>query len=167
MAKRLLKYKNYDVHSITTVAGVGTSAHRQNANIVTWLTQTAMGGKVVAVALYKVDYTIELVRESGLLNINLLATDQTSLIRKLGQKSGRPEPDRHVDKFKNVPYALDDRSCPYLTEAIGYVQCQVLHSVDAGDHELFVCQVLKQVVLNPDKEVMTYHFLKEKKLVRG
>lgn len=163
MPKRLLKYKNYDVHSITTATPDG----RQNANIVTWLTQTAMGGAVLAVALYKVDYTIELVRESGILNVNLLATGQPGLIRKLGQQSGRPILGRSKDKFKNLPHALDERGCPYLTEAVGYVQCRVLHSTDAGDHELFVCEVLKQVVLNPDKTVMTNNFLKEQKLVRG
>lgn len=157
MPRRLLKYKNYDVHSITTVA-----QGRQNANIVTWLMQTAMGGKVLAVALYQIDYTIELVRESGILNVNLLATDQPGLIRKLGQQSGR---DR--DKFKNLPHALDDRGCPYLTEAVGYIQCRVMHSTNAGDHELFICEVLKQVVLNPDKTVMTNDFLKDKKLIRG
>ncbi|GAB3501133.1 hypothetical protein GCM10027341_27540 [Spirosoma knui] len=157
MPKRLLSYKDYDVQSVTTVAG-----DRRNANIVTWIVQTAMGGKVIAVALYKVDYTIELVRESGILNINLLSTDQTRLIRKLGRQSGRT-----TDKFKNLPHALDDRGCSYLTEAVGYVQCRVLHSTDAGDHELFVCEVVKQIVLNPDKDVMTYSFLKEKKLIRA
>ena len=165
MPKRLLKYKNYDVHSITTVAGSDELGLRRNANIVTWLTQTAMGGKVLAVALYKVDYTIELVRESGILNVNLLTTSQTGLIRKLGQQSGRPGQGK--DKFKNLPYALDERGCPFLTEAIGYAQCRVLHSTDAGDHELFICDVLKQIVLNPDREVMTYAFLREKNLVRG
>lgn len=162
MPKRLLKYKHYDVHAITTVAGQETDRVRRNANIVTWLMQTAMGGKTLSVALFKVDYTIELVRESGLLNVNLLATDQTGLIRKLGQQSGRDK-----DKFTRLPFALDDRGCPYLTEAIGYVQCRTTGSVDAGDHELFVCEVLKQVVLHPEKEVMTYDFLQEKKLVRG
>jgi flavin reductase (DIM6/NTAB) family NADH-FMN oxidoreductase RutF len=157
MPKRLLKYKNYDVHSVTTVAN-----GRQNANIVTWLMQTAMGGSVLAVALYQVDYTIELVRESGILNVNLLATDQTGLIRKLGQQSGRSR-----DKFKNLPHALDERGCPYLTEAIGYAQCRVMHTTPAGDHELFICEVIRQVVLNPNKEVMTNQFLKEKKLIRG
>lgn len=162
MPKRLLKYKNYDVHSITMVAGSGASDRRMNANIATWVMQTAMGGKVLAVALYKVDYTIELVRESGILNVNLLATDQTALIRKLGRQSGR-----ETDKFRNLPHALDERGCPFLTEAVGYAQCRVLHSTDAGDHELFVCEVMKQVVLNPDKMVMTNDFLKAKKLIRG
>lgn len=121
-----------------------------------------MGGTHLVVALYQPDFTIELVRESGILNVNLLATDQTALIRKLGQQSGRSK-----DKFKNLPIALDERECPYLTEAIGYAQCRVLSVTNAGDHDLFVCEVLKQVVLNPGKTVMTSAFIKEKKLVRG
>jgi len=157
MPKRLLKYKNYDVHSITTVAG----EHR-NTNIATWVMPTQLGGGMLAVALYKVDYTIELVRESGLLNVNLLADDQTALIARLGRKSGRD-----ANKFNRLPHALDDRGCPYLTEAVGYAQCRVVRSVDGGDHEVFICEVVKQVVLNADKKVMTNEFLKEKGLVRA
>ncbi|QIP11155.1 flavin reductase [Spirosoma aureum] len=167
MPKRLLKYKNYDVHSITTAVGIGTTDQRYNANIVTWLMQTDMKMRVLAIALYRVDYTIELVRESGILNVNLLATDQSRLIRTLGQQSGRVANGIYRDKFKNLPYTLDERGCPYLTEAIGYAQCHVLHSTDAGDHELFICAVQKQIVLNPEKEVMTYAFLKAHKLIRG
>ena len=168
MPKKLLKYKNYDVHSITVrTAGTPDRDARQNANIATWVMQTAMGGTHLVVALYKPDYTIELARESGLLNVNLLATDQTGLIRKLGRQSGRPGPGQTKDKFKNLPYKLDERGCPYLTESVGYAQCQVLHTTDAGDHELFICKVLKQVVLNPDKIVLTNQFLIERKIVRG
>jgi flavin reductase (DIM6/NTAB) family NADH-FMN oxidoreductase RutF len=157
MPKSVLKYKNYDVHSITSV-----HEEKINANIATWVMQAAMGGKMLCVALYKIDFTIELVRASGILNVNLLAKDQTNLIAKLGRKSGR-----NSDKFKNLKHELDERACPFLTEAVGYVQCKVLHSTDAGDHEIFVCEVLKQIVLNQDKEVMTNNYLREKGLVRG
>jgi flavin reductase (DIM6/NTAB) family NADH-FMN oxidoreductase RutF len=124
--------------------------------------QTALGGSRLAVALYKVDYTIELVRESGILNVNLLAQEQTGLIRKLGRQSGRD-----ADKFARLPHAYDERGCAYLTEAVGYVQCRVLNSVDSGDHDVFICEVIRQVVLNPGKTVLTNDYLKEKKLVRG
>ena len=156
--KKVLKLKNYEVHSVTTATADG----RRNANIATWVMQVAMGGRMLCVALYKIDYTIELVKTSMVLNINLLAQDQTALIAKLGRKSGRTS-----DKFKNLPYALDDRNCPYLTQAVGYVQCRVVGITDVGDHELFVCEVIKQVTLHPDKPVMTNNFLREKGLVRG
>ncbi|WP_247232442.1 flavin reductase family protein [Telluribacter sp. SYSU D00476] len=158
MPPKLLKYKNYEVHSVTTATADG----RRNANIVIWAMPVAMGGKMLCVALYKVDYTLELVRSSGLFNLNLLAEDQTALITKLGRKSGR-----EVDKYKRLAYALDEQGCPYLTEAVGYAQCRVVSYTDGGDHEVVICKVLKQVVLHPDKKVMTHHFLREKGLVRG
>ncbi len=158
MSRKLLKYKNYDIHSITTT----TSDGRRNANIAMWLTQTAMDGKMLCVALDKTDYTLELVQESGLLNVNLLAEGQTKLIAKLGRKSGRA-----TDKFKNLAYAFDERGCPYLTEAVGYVQCKVTDYADGGDHTIVICKVLKQIILHPDQPVLTHHFLREKGLVRG
>lgn len=157
MPKALLKFKNYDVHAVTTV-----SQSRLNANIATWIMQSAMQQRFLTVALYKTDYTIELVRESGLLNVNLLGQDQTGLITKLGRKSGR-----ETNKFARLPYALDERGCPYLTEAIGYAQCVVHDRADSGDHEIFVCQVLAQRLLHPEAVPMTQHFLREKGLVRG
>jgi len=158
MPSKLLKYKNYDIHSITTTTPDG----RKNANIAMWVMQTAMRGKMLCVALDKTDYTLELVKESRLLNVNLLAEEQTKLIAKLGRQSGRD-----VDKFINLPHQLDERGCPYLTEAVGYVQCRVTDYADGGDHELVICEVLKQFVLHPDKPVMTHHFLRERGLVRG
>ncbi|TDB68938.1 flavin reductase family protein [Arundinibacter roseus] len=158
MAKKLLKFKNYDVHSITTIGATGVL----NANIATWVMQVAMGGKMLCVALYKIDYTLELVQQTGILNVNLLAEDQTRLIARLGRKSGR-----QTDKLKTVPYATDERGCPYLTEAIGYAQCRVVSYTDAGDHLLVVCEVLAQTVLHADKNVLTNNFLREKGLVRG
>ncbi|MCU0469871.1 MAG: flavin reductase family protein [Arcicella sp.] len=109
--RTILKYKNYDVHSITTVSPLG----KINANIATWVMQSAMQGKFLTVALYKTDYTIQLVRESMILNVNLLAQDQAKkLIPKLGRKSGLSS-----NKFVNLPFELDERGCPFLTEAIG------------------------------------------------
>ena len=157
--KSILKYKNYDVHSITTTSLLG----KVNANIATWVMQSAMQGKFLTIALDKTDYTIQLVRETMILNVNLLAQDQAKkLISKLGRKSGLTS-----NKFVNLPFEIDERGCPYLTESIGYVQCQCVGSIDSGDHEVFVCEVLKQVTLNPEKQVLTNNYLRDYGLVRG
>lgn len=156
MVKSVFKFKNYEVQSITTRAG-----EKCNANIATWAMQSAMKGKFMTIALFKTDYTITLVRESGLLNLNLLAQDQARLIQKLGRRSGR-----EVDKFQKLPHDFDQRGCPFLTEAIGYIQLETFDSADSGDHEIFTCKVLGQKVLNPHKEVLTHRYLKEKGLIR-
>lgn len=158
--KSLLKFKNYDVHAISTC--VPGDPPRYNANIATWVMQTAMGGKEVVVALYGIDYTLELVKQSKILNINLLQEKQTGLIASLGRKSGRDK-----DKLRQAWYALDARGCPYLVEAVGYVQATVKEMVEGLDHTLCLCSVDKQVVLHPEAPVMTHHFLRAKGLVRG
>ena len=152
--RSVLKYKDYEVHAISTRAG-----ERLNINIATWMMQSAMKAKYLSVALYKPDYTIELVRESGILNVNLLAIPQKRHVNRLGRKSGRD-----TNKFNRLPHDFDERGCPYLTEAIGYVQCKVHDIADSGDHEIFVCEILRQRVLNPDQEVLTHGYLKEKRL---
>lgn len=121
-----------------------------------------MKARVMAVALYEPDYTLELVRQSGILNINLLAVDQYKLVAKLGRKSGR-----QMDKFKKLAWENDARGCPFLTDSIGFFQCEVDKWVSAGDHVLAVCNVLAQCLLHPNKEVLTLSYLREHKLVRG
>jgi len=158
--KSLLKFKNYDVHSISTV--LPGEVPQYNANIATWVMQSAMGGKEVVVALYGIDYTLELVKQSRVLNINLLQEKQTNLISALGRKSGRDQ-----TKLRPTWFALDSRGCPYLVEAVGYVQATVKEMVEGLDHTLCICSVDKQVVLHPDAPVMTNHFLRAKGLVRG
>jgi flavin reductase (DIM6/NTAB) family NADH-FMN oxidoreductase RutF len=51
-----------------------------------------------------------------------------------------------------------------LTEAIGYIACEVHDTADSGDHDIFTCRILRQ--LNPQKEVLTYQYLKEAGLIR-
>jgi flavin reductase (DIM6/NTAB) family NADH-FMN oxidoreductase RutF len=157
MPRSVLKLKDYEVHSISTA-----HAGKQNANIATWVMQSGMKGSFLTVALYKVDYTVELVRQSGVLNVNLLAQEQKNLLTKLGRRSGRD-----TDKLQRVPHALDARGCPYLTGAVGYIGCEVHDSADSGDHEVFCCRVLGQYLLHPDQPVLTHHWLKEQGLVRG
>jgi flavin reductase (DIM6/NTAB) family NADH-FMN oxidoreductase RutF len=157
MPRSVLKLKDYEVHSVSTVF-----AGKTNANIATWVMQSGMKGSFITVALYKVDYTVELVRQSNLLNVNLLAQDQKGLLTKLGRRSGRD-----TDKFARLPHALDARGCPYLTGAVGYLSCQVHDTADSGDHQVFCCRVLAQHLLHPEKPVLTHHWLRQQGLVRG
>ncbi|HEY9886497.1 MAG TPA: flavin reductase family protein [Vampirovibrionales bacterium] len=155
--KNIFKLQDYEVYSVTTIEG-----GLLNANIATWVMQSAMKGKRVIVALDKDDLTIRMVKSSGIFNLNLLSQKQSNLINLLGRKSGKD-----IDKFKKLNYFLDSRGCPYLLEAVGYIQAKVLNSMDSLDHEVFVCEVLNAKVLNPDEPVLKLNYLRSKKLVRG
>ena len=151
------KLKDYEVHAITTVHDGNI-----NANIATWVMQTAMKGRNLCVALYQPDLTLEMVRASGILNVNFLSQGQKTLVNRLGRKSGRQH-----DKLQKVPYALDGRGCPYLTEAVACIHCKVQDWADGGDHALASCTVLGHRWLQKDAPVMTLHWLREIGYVRG
>lgn len=155
--KSLLKYKDYEIHAVGSSDG-----EKKNLNIASWVMQTAMGGKRIALAFYKPDYTLELVKASGKCCVSLLAESQAGLLTRLGRRSGR-----NADKLKNLDFALDEAGNPYLSQAVGFLQCEVLSWTDCLDHELAICKVLKSKVLNPDSRPLTLDFLRERKWVRG
>jgi len=157
MPKSLFKLKDYEVHAVTTVFG-----QTSNANIATWAMQTDMAKKCMVVALYKPDYTLELAKQSGLLNLHWLGVDFAKHLTLLGRKSGRV-----VNKLTKIAHEPDYRGCPILTDAIGCLHARIVNWVDAGDHELAICEVEKQTWLHPEKEVLRLNYLREKKLVRG
>jgi flavin reductase (DIM6/NTAB) family NADH-FMN oxidoreductase RutF len=157
MAKSILKLKNYEVHAI------GSSFNgKLNMNIASWVMQTSMDGKTIVVALYKPDFTLELVKKSNRLCISFLAENQSNLISKLGRKSGR-----ETDKLSKLDFGISPGGCPYLNQAIGYLDCEVIHWADGGDHELAICKVLKSQNLNIEKQVLRLNYLREKGLIRG
>jgi flavin reductase (DIM6/NTAB) family NADH-FMN oxidoreductase RutF len=157
MPIRLTKLKNYEVHSIASAHG-GVA----NANIATWVMQSALGGSHLTVALATEDYTYELVKASGRCNVHLLGEGQTDYIRKLGRRSGRDG-----FKLKRVPHLFDDWGIPVLTETIGYFECAVEGWLPSGDHTLASCRIERMIWLRKTQKPLTINMLREKGLIRG
>jgi len=147
MPRSLFKLKDYEVHAITSFDGITS-----NVNLVTWLMQTDMSKKMLAVALYKPDLTLEIVRSSGF----------AKYVNLIGRKSGRD-----VTKLQYTNHKADYRGCPILLDAVGCLHTVVVDWADAGDHFLAICKVEKETVLNPEKGILRLGYLREKKLVRG
>ena len=157
MAKSILKLKNYEVHAIGSAFD-----GKLNLNIASWVMQTSMNGKTVVVALYKPDLTIELVKKSNRLCISFLAENQTNFISKLGRKSGR-----ETDKLNKLDFGISPGGSPFVNQAIGYLDCEVIKWADGGDHELAICKVNKTLVLHPEKSPLRLNYLREKGLIKG
>jgi flavin reductase (DIM6/NTAB) family NADH-FMN oxidoreductase RutF/rubredoxin len=133
------------------VAGT-TWEGKQNACIINTATQaTSEPGRLLA-TMMKTNYTTELIQKSGSLTISVLALDcPLSLIGNFGFSSGR---DR--DKFKDIPYALDEQGNPYILEhTIARFSCRVEQTIDLGTHNLFICAVTEAEVTG-SAQPMTY-----------
>jgi len=133
-------------------------------HICTYVTGASMEPKRMAVAVYKGTKTLELVEKEKEFVLQLLSKDQFSLIKLLGQTSGRT-----VDKLARLQkkrLLAEWKTYPVLNTALAYMELSIIQTMDAGDHVLFLCDV-KSFRNNLDGEALTLNILRKKKIIRG
>jgi flavin reductase (DIM6/NTAB) family NADH-FMN oxidoreductase RutF len=122
-----------------------------------------MHPKQFIVAIYDDTKTLELVKQSNRLVLQLLAESQYRLIPLLGQKSGKK-----IDKIAR----LEKRSLisewqgfKILKEALAVMDLKIINSFSGGDHQLFLCEVAAYKNLN-EGEALSLDTLRAHQLIR-
>jgi|SRR5688572_10121978 len=68
--------------------------------------------------------------ESGAFVVNILASSQSEVSEHFAS--------RVDEKFGDVEHTLNEDGVPVLTDAIATLRCTLRHSLDGGDHSIFV-----------------------------
>ncbi len=139
----------YGLYVVTSNDGV-----KDNGAIVNTVMQITDSPARVAVCINKQNYTHEIVKKSGKMNINIL-TEQApfSLFQNFGFKSGKTE-----DKFKNVDTFKSENGLLVLTDYINSFLClNVEQYVDVSTHGMFICTVDDARTMY-DLPTMTYSY---------
>jgi flavin reductase (DIM6/NTAB) family NADH-FMN oxidoreductase RutF len=133
---------------------VVTARHeeRQNGMTAAWVSQVSFRPPLVMVSIAPERYTHELIERSGHFAVNALHEGQTELARGFGFRSGRK-----TDKLAGVPHHAAANGSPVLDEALAYLECRVVDRVTAGDHTLFLGEVVGGDVLN-DREPLPFRW---------
>ncbi|MPZ23175.1 MAG: flavin reductase [Dehalococcoidia bacterium] len=87
-----------------------------------------------------IDLTAEshpFIAESRAFVINILARDQEDLSRQFATKD--PDKDRAV---RNIPHRIGEVGAPILEGTLAHLECTVVNEVHAGDHTVFVGEVV-------------------------
>ncbi len=134
------------VHVVTARVG-----EKINGMTAAWATQVSFKPPMIAVAIAEPRHTYGMIKESGLFCLNALPSQALELARHFGFKSGRK-----VDKFQDIAYKNAQKGSPVLEDAYAYLECQVVHAYEAGDHVLFVGEVVDAGELNEDAEPMIF-----------
>ena len=135
--KTVLRMFTYGLHAMSVHHG-----EQANAFTVNWITQVAFEPPMVAVAVENDGASIELLRASGRFAISVFATGQ----RELAGHFGRPTA-RNPDKLGGATHHPSPGGLPILDEALGWLECAVRGELPAGDHTLFVAEVVEAGVL--------------------
>ena len=140
----------YGLYVVTTKDG-----DKDNGLIVNTVTQLTDTPNRVAVTINKRNYSCDLVKKTGVLNISTLSQDAPfKLFEHFGFQSGK-----NVDKlagFKHVQRS--NNGLVFLDKyANGYISCKVINQLDLQTHVMFICDVTECVKLS-DQETMTYTY---------
>jgi flavin reductase (DIM6/NTAB) family NADH-FMN oxidoreductase RutF len=123
-----------------------------------------MDPKRMSVAIYKHTKTIELAEKEKMIVLQWMSSDQINLIKHLGFKSG--------NNFDKISYLekkgllSEWNNFKVLQDALAYVLLRQYDCMDAGDHLLFLYDVIA-FLNNRDAEGLTLDQLRTKKIIRG
>ena len=151
-AKRDMKalYKiGYGLYVVTSNDGI-----KDNGLIVNTVMQVTSSPERVAVAINKSNYSHDVIRESGKMNVNTLSVDTPfKVFEAFGFRSGRD-----TDKFKDCSPSRTENGLAVLPRYINsYMSLEVESYIDLGSHGMFICSVTEAAVVS-DAETMTYSY---------
>jgi flavin reductase (DIM6/NTAB) family NADH-FMN oxidoreductase RutF len=108
-----------------------------NGFTASWVMQGSFKPPLVVNCVKSDSGSNQMIRNSGVFAISFLESGQ----KEMAQKFFKPQ--RRVgNKFEDVDFYLGETGCPIISDALGYVECQVVGTVDQGDHTVFVGEVI-------------------------
>lgn len=128
---------------------------KDNGLIVNTVTQITDTPNRVAVNINKMNYSHDVIKRTGKLNVNCLSTEAPfSVFEQFGFQSGR-----EVDKFADCETKMtSDNGLVFLPQYINaFMSLEVQDYIDLDTHGMFICTVSEARVMS-DKETMTYTY---------
>jgi flavin reductase (DIM6/NTAB) family NADH-FMN oxidoreductase RutF len=105
--------------------------------LASWVQQCSFQPPRLTVAINPDRPFASLLQRQSLFTLNVLESDQTDMIVHFGR--GFPLED---DAFHELDVERGGLGGPVLSEALAALECRVIDRFSAGDHDLFVSQIL-------------------------
>lgn len=148
---------------------------RVNMNICTYVSAMSMKPKRYAIGVYYDTKTLDNIQKGSSIVLQLLHVDQAVIVRNFGLKSGLNMDKHEFLRKKNSGDMENPIKRPYqciqwnehvvLKHAVAWMELKPLWNQSAGDHELYLFDVLGYKA-NQDDGVLTVRDLGEKGIVR-
>lgn len=131
--KTMLRLFTYGLYAVTTHGREG----EVNGMTANWLSQCSFEPPMLMVAVENDARTLRFIRASGSFAVNVYGAEQRELAGQLGRASAR-----QPRKLAGVAWRPSARGNPLLDSALGYLECEVKGELPAGDHTVFVAEVV-------------------------
>jgi flavin reductase (DIM6/NTAB) family NADH-FMN oxidoreductase RutF len=130
------KYLTHGVYVIAVKDEV-----REHAFTAAWVMQVSFEPPLIAFSINPHHYSYQILKSGNQCSVNVLAKQQLSIASHFGDPNIR-------DKMAGYNWQRSANGIPILTEALAYFDCSISHTTPAGDHEIFICNILHADILN-------------------
>ena len=139
----------YGLYVVTSHDGT-----KDNGLIVNTVSQLTDNPQRVAVNINKRNYSHDIIKKTGVLNVNCLDVSAPfSVFQTFGFQSGRT-----ADKFAGIDELRSDNGLRFLPRYINaFMSLKVENYIDLDSHGLFICSVTEARVIS-DRDTMTYTY---------
>jgi flavin reductase (DIM6/NTAB) family NADH-FMN oxidoreductase RutF len=135
------------VFVITTKKG-----ERANGMTAAWVSRASFKPSLLSVSIGKTRYSHDLIKESGVFAVNVLSDKQIAVGKHFGFRSGKK-----TNKFEDIEYEIRKTGSPILRDTSGYLDCKVVNTCDAGDHTIFIGEVVDAEVYEDNPPLLYKH----------
>ncbi len=110
-----------------------------------WFSQVSMNPPRVMLGVRQDSHSFGLLEKSRVFSVNFLAKKD----KKILEQFFKPTP-ASGNRFGDLGFQLKKTGTPILDDAIAYLECEVAHIYDVGDHSIVVGEVVSAEVLKEE-----------------
>jgi len=149
MNNKVLHQINYGMYIVCSKRG-----EELNGQVVNTAVQITSEPATLVVSINKQNLTHEFIQESKAFSISILQEETPmTFIGRFGFKSGR-----NINKFEGINFKIGSTDVPLvLDNAVSYLECNVINSVDVGTHTIFIGSIVNAEIIQ-EGNPMTYDY---------
>ncbi len=122
-------------------------------NIITlsWHSPVSFKPQLYCIMVAFARFSHDMIKNSKAFCVNFMSIDDEEKVAFCGTESGRD-----MDKFKEADLGKEECKkigCPRIKEALGYLECKVVNEVKAGDHTIFIGEVVASKSIKGGKRI--------------
>lgn len=110
---------------------------QSGAMLASWYQQASFEPPMISFAVKRGRPAVEMIQHSKKLALNILHTGQKDMLGHFGRGF---EPGQ--DPFQGIKIERQDLGVPILKNCLCFLECELKHEYEAGDHLIFVAQVV-------------------------
>ena len=116
-----------------------------------WHMPVSFDPAVYAIAIGTAKFSSKLIQKSGVFVVNFIPNELEKQALFCGTHHGE-----HMDKFKETKLTKEESekiNCPRIKEALAYLECELINTVEAGDHFIFIGKVINSAEIKQGKRL--------------